>query len=108
MLEMVYMCEWKHGENHERGEKSALGEVLLDTPFVQLLLLEFDVLLEEDTRYASTELEGMSTEDVINKSKLYSKDAEVRFPGPTQYFLELTTLVLIAARQRRLATRAGS
>lgn len=77
MLEMVYLCEWKHGKNRERGEKSPLGEVLPDTPFVRLLLLEFATLLGEDIRYASTELDGMSTEDVINQSRLYSKDAEL-------------------------------
>lgn len=77
MLEMIYLCEWKDGENYERGGKSALGEVLPDTPFVRLLLLEFDILTGEDIIYASMKLDGMSAEDVINQSRLYSKDAEV-------------------------------
>lgn len=100
MLEMVYLCEWKHGENGEHGEKSALGEVLPDTPFVRLLLLEFDTLIGEDLINAGMELKGMSTEDVINQSGLYSQDADVSFAGSSQYFLELTMHELTATSWR--------
>ena len=82
MFEKVYLCEWRQGGVLESGDRSALGEVLPDTPFVQLLLLDCNALLEEDALYIRTKVASLSTEDIVNQSCLYHKDAQVRFPTP--------------------------
>lgn len=54
-----------------------MNELLPDTPFVRLLLLEFDVLLDDDINVVEAELASMKTTEVIERSKLCPKHTDV-------------------------------